>query len=70
VVEAARISGTPVNFYQTRRCKNPEDGHILSNTPSSEINRRNVEKYVIYLSDKELLPGTSDTTKRETKKRM
>jgi hypothetical protein len=28
VMEAARISETSVNFYQTTRCNNPEDSHL------------------------------------------
>jgi hypothetical protein len=28
VMEAASISETSVNFYQTTRCHNPEDSHL------------------------------------------
>jgi hypothetical protein len=28
MMEAASISETSVNFYQTRRCYNPEDSHF------------------------------------------
>jgi hypothetical protein len=30
MVEAASTSETSVNFYQTTRRKNPEDGHLLT----------------------------------------
>jgi hypothetical protein len=31
MMEAASISETSVNFYQTTRCNNPEDSHLQVN---------------------------------------
>jgi hypothetical protein len=40
MMEAASISETLVNFYQTTWCNIPEDSHLHGNKPSGSIKGR------------------------------
>jgi hypothetical protein len=44
MMEAARTSGTLVNFYQTTRRYNPEDSHLRT------YRRENLKSYLVIIS--------------------
>jgi hypothetical protein len=48
MMEAANTSETPVNFYQTTRRNNPEDGHL--HTRSRENLKSHIEKQMTLVS--------------------